>query len=504
MRGESVADVVTVCRSMVLDDGTEWAPEPFQVAVIEALCAGVDVVWLEIPEGNGKTTLSAGLALAHLFLVDGAEAPVAASSRDQAGVLLRQATGIVRRSPDLRDRYRCLEGYRRVECVASGGRLQVMAADAATGDGVIPTLAIIDELHRHPDMELFRTWRGKLPKRAGQLLVISTAGAPDAPYELAKQGALEECGRVGSVDESPGLTVARMPGFEMRVHAVAAADSVDDIEAVVRANPLSVVTRAVLEGKRRDPTFSRDHWARFTCGRPSRDQSSAITESEWAALPRGVIPPGTPVAVGADFAWKHDTTALVPLWVPERFRRVFGVPEVLVPPRDGSSLPDGDIRAAFVRLHERNPISLVAMDASRAQSIAEWLEAPPGVDVDGRPVYAWDAGCGLGVPVIEVPQSNTVACDGFGLFMEAVRCGWIEHPHDPEFSRHVLNAVARLVNHDRYRFDRVAPSRRARFQDQRVIDALVAAWMVHWQQAKTFTDPAPLVTNVDDYRMVAL
>ena len=488
---------------MVLDDGSRWAPEPFQVEVVEDLCGGADVVWLEIPEGNGKTTLSAGLGLAHLFFVDGAETPVAASSRDQTNVLLRQGTGIVRRSPDLRERYRCLEGYRRIECPETAGRLQVFAADAGTGDGVIPSLAILDELHRHPDLALYRTWRGKLLKRGGQILIITTAGAPDSEYEVAKQQAIDECERLGDVSREPGLLVARMPGFVLRVHAVGPDEDVEDLDAVARANPLSTVTRAALEAKRADPTWSREHWARFTCGRPARDQSSAISEAEWIRLPAGVIPDGTPVAVGADFAWKHDTTALVPLWMPERFRRVFGPPEVLVPPRDGTSMSPQVVRDAFVRMHSRWPITVVAMDPSKADMIAEWIEMPPGEDDDGRPVYEWREGCGLGVPVIEVPTSNAVAFEAYELFMEAVRSGWIEHPHDPEFTRQVLNAVARGENHDRYRFDRPSTSRRARFQDHRVIDALIAASIVHWQQVKTFQDqPAPV--RVDDYRLAVL
>jgi hypothetical protein len=43
------------------------------------------------------------------------------------------------------------EGYRRIKCLRSGGRIQVFAADDRTGDGVF-TLALLDELHRHRDL----------------------------------------------------------------------------------------------------------------------------------------------------------------------------------------------------------------------------------------------------------------------------------------------------------------------------------------------------------------
>jgi phage terminase large subunit-like protein len=61
---------------------------------------------------------------------------------------------------------------------ADGGRLQVFAADDRTGDGIIPGgIALVDELHRHRDLRLYRVWVGKLVKRGAQIVTISTAGS---------------------------------------------------------------------------------------------------------------------------------------------------------------------------------------------------------------------------------------------------------------------------------------------------------------------------------------
>lgn len=46
-------------------------------------------------------------------------------------------------------------------------------------------------------------------------------------------------------------------------------------------------------------------------------------------------------------------------------------------------------------------------------------------------------------------------------------------------TRHVLNAIARVLPSGDARFDRPAQSRLGGQQDQRVIDALVAAAMAH-------------------------
>lgn len=509
MRGIALDDVLALCRLMVLDNGERWEPEPFQVDVIGALCRGVDRVWLEIPEGNGKSTFAAGLALCHLFFTADADAPLAAASRDQARVLLRQANGIVRRSDDLRDQFKVQDGYGRVLCPGTGGRMQVMAADGRTGDGVIPTLAILDELHRHANLDLMRTWGGKLLKRGGQLLIISTAGEPGGEYELAKAAALRACSQSGTLDRHGRHTIGRTDGFEIHVHALSPTDDIDDLALVKQANPLRAITVESLSQKRADPTWQRQHWARFTCGVPQREDSSAVSEQEWGRLPRGDIPAGETVRVGVDFGWKHDTTAITPFLLESTTRRVFGRPTIITPPRDGTSTKAATVREAFIAIHRRTPIEAVCMDPSAGGiQFAEWLEATPDLVEDpqtGELVPDYETG--LGVEVIEVPQSNMVQAAAYAAWMEAVREGWIVHPHDEEFTRHVLNAIAKPISHDRYRFDRPNPGRHATFQDRRVIDALIAAAGVHWQ-AVAGLEPEPeapaLRYDADAMRITAL
>src|SRR3990172_3851088 len=104
--------------------------------------------------------------------------------------MYRQADGFVERS-DLSG-FRCYDGYRRIVHKVSGSRIQVLAADDRTGDGIIPTLCLIDELHRHRDMRLYRTWRGKLGKRKGQIVAISTAGEPGSEFEQARERIRQE------------------------------------------------------------------------------------------------------------------------------------------------------------------------------------------------------------------------------------------------------------------------------------------------------------------------
>lgn len=468
---------------MVLDTGDHWKPERFQLDVVEEVLAGVPEVWLDVPEGNGKTTLMAGVALYHGDYTPSALVTMAAASRDQTGVLLGQAAGFVYRTPGLGARFVVQEGNRRIKCLRTGGRIQVFAADDRTGDGVIPTLALLEELHRHPDLRLYRTWRGKLEKRGGQLIAISTAGEPGGEYENAKAAVLKR----GKVTRRGAHTVARARDFVLHQHALAPGDDLHDLKLVKQANPFSGATIAGLRRKHNSPTMVEAHWARFVCGIPTRGDQAAITSAEWAALKKTAIPAGADVWAGVDLGWKWDTTAIVPLWLPEPERRVIGKPEVIVPPRNGRSTDPELIREAARRIHGRTPVhTWVVEDAAGAEQFVEWLQQ---TFPDAR-VVLWGNG--------NQPQALA-----FDRWMEALREGWLEHPHDDVLTQHVLNAIARPAGPDRYRFDRPRSSRQGRGQDQRVIDSLSAGSAVH---AVAVADDGAEQREIDpaDYRITAL
>ena len=332
---------------------------------------GRPVSWLVIPQGNGKTTLVAGLALYHIQHTEFAALAVAAATRDQTMVLYSQAAGFVVRS-GLEDTFTCLSGYRRIDCRQVNSRMQVFSADASTGDGIIPSMAIIDELHRHKTLELYRTWRGKLKKRRGQLLVISTAGEPGGEFEEQRDRMRQMAGDV--VRDGP---FARAVGDSYVLHdwAVPEDGDVDDLELVARANPLGSITAESLREERESPDWNLGHWRRLTCNLPTRSELAAITEAEWfSAEVHDEIPEGEPVDVGIDFGWKGDTTAIQPLWCRDASYRLFDKGVTLVPPQNGNSLHPDAIKNAIVRVNERNPIRRFVIDISNAYDIAAWIE----------------------------------------------------------------------------------------------------------------------------------
>jgi phage terminase large subunit-like protein len=457
---------------MVLDNGESWDPEGFQLEIVADVFTGVEEFWVVIPEGNAKTTLMAGVALYHGDYTPTAEALLAAASRDQAGLLFNQAAGFVERSEGFKSRFKVFEGYRRIKCLRSGGRLQVFAADDRTGDGVIPTLGLIDEPHRARNLALVRTWRGKLAKRNGQLGLLSTAGEPGTEFEDARARSIADAIEI-TVDGCH--TRARGENSVLHDWSVPTTGDVEDLALVKDANPLSTITEESLRKKRSSPTMTETHWRRFVCNQAARSDQSAINAAEWSALGTDdSIPEGVPVWLGVDFGWKHDTTAIVPLWVKDDEHRMFGVPTILTPPRDGSFLEPEVVKAAFRTIQTRNPITEVVMDPDRAAEIAAWLRDDLGVEPTEH---------GQGAEMF----------DAYEKFMEALRNGWISHPRDPEFTEHVLNAVAKVLPDGRTRFDRPSTSRAQAGQRRRVIDALIAAAMVHRSATAAPTALVPMV-----------
>lgn len=459
---------------LILDTGESWHPEPFQEAFLEDVFGGCPECWLVVPEGNGKTTLVAGFALYHAEHREFAEVPIAASSREQAGIMYRQAEGFVLRSPRMYEpvfspiqaakgklktnvpRFNCLEGYRRINHY-KGGRIQIFAADDATGDGVIPTLAIVDELHRHRTLGLYRTWAGKLNKRAGQIVTISTAGEPGSEFEVTREAL-----RRGGTATRKGSFV-RVEGKRTVLHewAVAPKDDVEDMAVVKAANPFSGITLATLTDKRSSDTMTLSHWKRLTCNIAERGNNAAIQEAEWAGAETVErIPPGERVWVGLDCAWKWDTTAAVPLWQGPEFW-LLGPAEVLTPPRDGTTLHPDEVKGALLRIHAGNPIDTVVMDISYAADIAAWIESE------------------IGATVLDRSQTNQWAAEDYARFMEGLRNGTLKHSGDDALKQHALNAVARILPMGDPRFDRPAETRNTSMQERRVIDALTSASMVY-------------------------
>jgi phage terminase large subunit-like protein len=457
---EKVEHFRRYCGAMVFDDGEKRDPQPHQLAIARDVFGGFREIWEIIPEGNGKSTGVAQLALYGADFSDQPWIPLGAASAKQARIIYDQAAGFVERTDFLRDRFQCLGGYRLIRSKPNGGiGLEVFAAEAKTGDGVIPyPFAIVDELHRHDDMRLYGLWKGKLRKRGAQIIAISTAGEPETEFENTR----DEIRRRATTRHHDGSYLrAEGPALVLHEWQVPSDELCSDMAAVKAANPLWSITEATLTEDFASPTMDLGDWKRLKCNRPTRSSQSAVTDKEWDdAQVTAEIPEGAEIDVGLDVAFKWDTTALVPLYQASNYR-LLGSATVLIPPRDGSSMHPDEIKNAVIELMGQYKLRDVVMDVHNAEDIAAWIEDE------------------LHLTVIDRQQGNKAMVADYNAFMDGLRNDTLKHTGCPDLRSHVLHAIARRLPGGDFRFDRPSSVRQnIRAQDRRVIDALTAAAMV--------------------------
>ena len=453
---------------VLLDTQEPWEVEDFQAAFLEDVFAGTPECWFVIPEGNGKTTLTAGLALYHCQFRPSARVPWAASSRDQAEIGYDVAQALVFRSPKLRPLFKCLEGYRRIRCDSMGSRIQVFAADDRTGDGIIPTLCILDELHRHRDLKLYRTWRGKLGKRGAQIVTISTAGDPGGEFEETRDRIRQ--GTAATIERPADTCVlVRSPQLVMHEWAVPLKGDVEDFDLVKRANPFSGITRESLVEKRASETMILSHWRRFTCNLPTpSDQDLFVEDADWEALGDGEkIADGARVCLGADGSRTWDTTVVAWASVAADGRidvaaHVFSVREDIAyhTLHNGGKIDFDDVEAFVIDQFDRFTVHEVAYDPKyldRSMEIVE-MRLP-----EAR--------------VAAVEPSSKAMRDALQEFYSVVAEGRLRHNSDDVVAAHLANTRAERGFSGEIR-------RVAKIDPRKPIDAVPALALAVWRAAR--------------------
>lgn len=237
-----------------------------------------------VPKKNGKSTLFSALALYHLENWPEPEVVIGASSRDQATILFNQAAAMVERS-GLQDRFDVKGGYRHIRLGSNPqARIRVMAADAATADGVIPTLALVDELHRHPSGDLYGVFRDGLDGRDGRMVTMSTAGWDlDSPLGVLRAKALV----MPSFSRQGAYSHARSDdggSFVLHEWSLRDDDDLEDLDLVKLANPASWQTVEKLRRRKESPSMTPGRWARFACGVWTSGEEPWIEAPMWDRL----------------------------------------------------------------------------------------------------------------------------------------------------------------------------------------------------------------------------
>ena len=200
----------------------KWAGQPvklelFQKAFIQALFGFVDRDTgirkykkgaLFIGRKNGKSTMDSGLA--NFMLTKdgegGAEVYSVATKREQAKVVWDEAKRMIKKSPDLNKRIRCLAGgifYDQTESF-----LKALASDSNSLDGLNAHFVICDEVHAWKDKNLLDVMYDSMSAREQPMLLeTSTMGTVresvfDNEYEYFSEIIAGYEGKSNVIDET--------------------------------------------------------------------------------------------------------------------------------------------------------------------------------------------------------------------------------------------------------------------------------------------------------------
>lgn len=421
--------------------------EDFQARIVAAHREHRETLAI-LPRGNGKTTLAAALAVEHLVTTRSPAVYIAAASRDQARVMFEAARDMIAADRDLA---RAVT-VRHRELRANGGHLRVLSSDGPRAHGLIPTLALVDELHAHRTPDLYTALRSALGKRAARMLTITTAGYdPESTLGQLRGRALE----LGDQDHDGALTVARDPAgsFAMLEWALTLDDDLQDPDVLKTANPASWVTRQWLAEQIASPGMHPLEVARYHACAWTYGARSWLPHGAWDAC-RGdaTIKPGEAMWAGVDVGGERSATALV--WATADLRIASktwtGENAVLEVPH------------AIRQLADTYDLRQVAYDPWRFQAPALELQRD-------------------GLPCVEFPQSHARMVPASEGLYAAITEGRLTHDGDATLTRHVLGAVAKSTGRG-WRLDKSTRSAQ--------IDAAVAlAMAVELAQAPTPDPP---------------
>lgn len=161
---------------------------------------------LYVGKKQGKSALVSAIAC-YLALEDGEKGPevyCAAAKREQAKIIWSECVAQLARIDPTQQR---AHRYQHSVSFPDGGFLKPISADAGTEDGMNPSAALIDELHRQPDDRLVNVIRFSTAARAQPLVIMLTTADEDRPSVCN-----DTLARARDVRDNPGD--AARPGYD--------------------------------------------------------------------------------------------------------------------------------------------------------------------------------------------------------------------------------------------------------------------------------------------------
>lgn len=192
---EDAEKVISFYREVLTLNGGEHEGKPFILLPWQAFIVGsifgwknadgtrrFRMVYVESGKGSGKSPLAAGVGL-YMMTADSeprAEIYAAATKKDQAAILFRDAVAMVRGSPALSQRLSFSGGQGReynIAYVAQGSFFRPLSSDDGQS-GTRPHCGLLDEIHEHKDANVVEMMRaGTKGRRQALIFMITNSGA---------------------------------------------------------------------------------------------------------------------------------------------------------------------------------------------------------------------------------------------------------------------------------------------------------------------------------------
>lgn len=285
--------------------------------------------YIEQGKGNGKSPLAGGIGLYGLTYDGeaGAEIYSAGATKEQAGILFRDAVKMVGKSPDLAKRIKASGGPGRefnLAYLKNGSFFRPVSRETKkTGSGPRPHFALVDELHEHPDAGIIEILERGFKFRRQPLLVMITNSGSDrnsACWIEHEHAIRVAAGNRDAKDEDAFYLgdVIDDSTFSYVCALDAGDDPLTDPSCWPKANPLMgvTITEEYLAGV---VAQAKDIPAKLNT--ILRLHFCVWTEAETAWMTRAVLEPclsefdpsehhGKPVWMGCDLSQNKDITAL--------------------------------------------------------------------------------------------------------------------------------------------------------------------------------------------------
>ena len=279
---EAAAEAIAFFEEVLCLNGGEFEGKPFVLDGWQAFIVGVlfgwqryderwggwvrrfRVAYIETGKGSGKSPLVAGIGMKGLTADDEARAEVyaAATKKDQAMILFRDAVAMYQQSPELLERLTPSGVGENVWNLAyrkTGSFFRPIAADDGQS-GPRPHIALIDEVHEHKTAQVVEMMRaGTKSRRQALIVMITNSGAGkttpagiyhDYACEVAAGKRIDDAffGYVCGLDEgddplqdetcwpkaNPSLQFMGLPGWQYLREQVTEARGMPAKEALVR------------------------------------------------------------------------------------------------------------------------------------------------------------------------------------------------------------------------------------------------------------------------------